>query len=43
MPHSIQDDLGFDTAGLAWFVNACFLAFDGLLLLFGRLADLLGR
>ncbi|RNF77674.1 MFS transporter [Streptomyces botrytidirepellens] len=40
---SIQDDLGFDTAGLAWVVNAYFLAFGGLLLLFGRLADLLGR
>nr|WP_199725741.1 MFS transporter [Nocardiopsis sp. Huas11] len=40
---SVQDDLGFSTAGLAWVVNAYFLAFGGLLLLFGRVADLLGR
>ncbi|GAB2925647.1 MFS transporter [Streptomyces mayteni] len=40
---SIRDQLGFDTAGLAWVVNAYFLAFGGLLLLFGRMADLLGR
>lgn len=40
---SIQDDLGFSTAGLAWVVNAYFLAFGGLLLLSGRAADLLGR
>ncbi|KOX33476.1 MFS transporter permease [Saccharothrix sp. NRRL B-16348] len=40
---SIRDDLGFGTAGLAWVVNAYFLAFGGLLLLFGRAADLLGR
>ncbi|MFI6012187.1 MFS transporter [Streptomyces sp. NPDC051243] len=40
---SIQGDLGFSTAGLAWVVNAYFLAFGGLLLLFGRAADLLGR
>ncbi|GGW04589.1 MULTISPECIES: MFS transporter [Streptomyces] len=40
---SIQDDLGFSTAGLAWVVNAYFLAFGGLLVLFGRAADLLGR
>ncbi|MGY3677120.1 MFS transporter [Streptomyces sp. TE33382] len=40
---SMRDDLGFDTAGLAWVVNAYFLAFGGLLLLFGRMADLLGR
>lgn len=40
---SISDDLGFGTAGLAWVVNAYFLAFGGLLLLFGRMADLLGR
>lgn len=40
---SIRDDLGFSTAGLAWVVNAYFLAFGGLLLLFGRMADLLGR
>ncbi|MEU1801565.1 MFS transporter [Streptomyces sp. NPDC019937] len=40
---SIRDDLGFSTAGLAWVVNAYFLAFGGLLLLSGRAADLLGR
>jgi EmrB/QacA subfamily drug resistance transporter len=40
---SIQDDLGFSAPGLAWVVNAYFLAFGGLLLLFGRAADLLGR
>ncbi|GHG01881.1 MFS transporter [Streptomyces albogriseolus] len=40
---SIQDDLGFSTTGLAWVVNAYFLAFGGLLLLSGRAADLLGR
>ncbi|GAA2332177.1 DHA2 family efflux MFS transporter permease subunit [Streptomyces violaceusniger] len=40
---SIRDDLGFSSAGLAWVVNAYFLAFGGLLLLFGRMADLLGR
>ncbi|MEU8136393.1 MFS transporter [Streptodolium elevatio] len=40
---SIRGDLGFGTAGLAWVVNAYFLAFGGLLLLGGRMADLLGR
>ncbi|KAB2340639.1 MFS transporter [Actinomadura rudentiformis] len=40
---SLRDDLGFGAAGLAWVVNAYFLAFGGLLLLFGRVADLLGR
>lgn len=40
---TIRGDLGFSTAGLAWVVNAYFLAFGGLLLLFGRAADLLGR
>ena len=40
---SVRDDLGFSTAGLAWVVNAYFLAFGGLLLLSGRAADLLGR
>jgi len=39
----IRDDLGFDTAGLAWTVNAYYLAFGGLLLLSGRVADLFGR
>ncbi|MFF8959657.1 MFS transporter [Streptomyces sp. NPDC014894] len=40
---SMREDLGFSTAGLTWVVNAYFLAFGGLLLLFGRMADLLGR
>ncbi|MGW0840948.1 MFS transporter [Streptomyces sp. NPDC002787] len=40
---SVRDDLGFSASGLAWVVNAYFLAFGGLLLLFGRVADLLGR
>ncbi|MFC6933933.1 MFS transporter [Actinomadura yumaensis] len=40
---SVRDDLGFSAAGLAWVVNAYFLAFGGLLLLSGRAADLLGR
>ncbi|MFE7113488.1 MFS transporter [Streptomyces sp. NPDC057575] len=40
---SMRDDLGFSTTGLAWVVNSYFLAFGGLLLLFGRMADLLGR
>ncbi|TQM09861.1 EmrB/QacA subfamily drug resistance transporter [Pseudonocardia kunmingensis] len=40
---SVRDDLGFGASGLAWVVNAYFLAFGGLLLLFGRAADLLGR
>ncbi|GAA2445633.1 DHA2 family efflux MFS transporter permease subunit [Actinomadura vinacea] len=40
---SVQKDLGFSTTGLTWVVNAYFLAFGGLLMLFGRLADLVGR
>ncbi|MEV3870911.1 MFS transporter [Streptomyces sp. NPDC049906] len=40
---SIREDLAFGTAGLVWVVNAYFLAFGGLLLLCGRLSDLLGR
>ena len=34
---SIQADLGFSQAGLAWVVNAYLIAFAGLLLLAGRL------
>jgi EmrB/QacA subfamily drug resistance transporter len=40
---SIQDDLGFSPAGLAWVVNAYMIAFGGLLLLSGRFGDILGR
>src|SRR5881409_3672855 len=40
---SIQRDLGFSQAGLAWVVNAYLIAFGGLLLLAGRVGDLLGR
>ena len=40
---SIKNDLGFSQAGLAWVVNAYLIAFGGLLLLSGRLGDLLGR
>ena len=40
---SIQADLGFSQSGLAWVVNAYLIAFGGLLLLAGRLGDLLGR
>lgn len=40
---SIRDELGFSASGLPWVVNAYFLAFGGLLLLCGRMADLLGR
>ena len=40
---SIQEDLNFSPAGLAWVVNAYLIAFGGLLLLAGRLGDLLGR
>jgi EmrB/QacA subfamily drug resistance transporter len=40
---SIQDDLGFSNSSLAWVVNAYLIAFGGLLLLAGRLGDLIGR
>ena len=40
---SIQADLGFSAGGLQWVVNAYTLAFGGLLLLGGRMSDLLGR
>jgi EmrB/QacA subfamily drug resistance transporter len=39
---SIQRDLRFTSSGLAWVVNAYLIAFAGLLLLAGRLADLVG-
>jgi EmrB/QacA subfamily drug resistance transporter len=40
---SIQRDLGFNTEGLQWIVNAYTLTFAGFLLLGGRAADLFGR
>jgi EmrB/QacA subfamily drug resistance transporter len=40
---AIQDDLGFAPASLAWVVNAYLIAFGGLLLLAGRLGDLISR
>src|SRR6266508_5594605 len=40
---SIQTDLGFSQSSLAWVVNAYLIAFGGLLLLAGRLGDLIGR
>src|SRR5438093_585954 len=40
---SIQADLGFSQSGLAWVVNAYLIAFGGLLLLAGRVGDLVGR
>ncbi|MCX5411097.1 MFS transporter [Streptomyces sp. NBC_00059] len=40
---TIQRDLGFTSAGLSWVVNAYLIAFGSLLLLAGRLGDLLGR
>jgi EmrB/QacA subfamily drug resistance transporter len=40
---AIQEDLGFSQSSLAWVVNAYLIAFGGLLLLAGRLGDLIGR
>src|SRR4029079_11277427 len=40
---TIQDDLHFTQSGLAWVVNAYLIAFGGLLLLAGRLGDLIGQ
>src|SRR5213592_312620 len=40
---SIQSDLHFSQSSLAWVVNAYLIAFGGLLLLVGRLGDLVGR
>jgi EmrB/QacA subfamily drug resistance transporter len=39
----IQRDLGFTESGLAWVVNGYVLVSGGLLLLGGRMADVLGR
>jgi EmrB/QacA subfamily drug resistance transporter len=40
---SIQKDLGFSQTNLAWVVNAYLITFGGLLLLAGRLGDLISR
>jgi EmrB/QacA subfamily drug resistance transporter len=40
---SIQRDLHTDQASLAWVINAYLITFGGLLLLAGRLGDLIGR
>jgi EmrB/QacA subfamily drug resistance transporter len=40
---SIQRDLGFSQANLTWVVNAFLVTFGSLLLLAGRMGDLLGR
>jgi EmrB/QacA subfamily drug resistance transporter len=40
---AVQADLGFTAAGLAWTVNAYLVPLGGLLLLAGKLGDLLGR
>jgi EmrB/QacA subfamily drug resistance transporter len=40
---AIQNDLGFSQSGLAWVVNAYLISFGGLLLLAGRLGDLISR
>jgi EmrB/QacA subfamily drug resistance transporter len=39
----IQHDLGFTQAGLAWVIDAYMISFAGLLLMSGRLGDLVGR
>jgi EmrB/QacA subfamily drug resistance transporter len=40
---SIQEDLGFSQSNLAWIVNAYLIPFGGLLLLAGRVGDLIGQ
>jgi len=40
---SIREDLGFSESGLAWVINAYLIAFGGLLLLAGRIGDLIGQ
>jgi EmrB/QacA subfamily drug resistance transporter len=40
---TIQDDLGFSQSKLAWVVNAYMIPFGGLLLLAGRIGDLVGQ
>src|SRR2546421_10999207 len=40
---TIQRELHFSQASLAWVVNAYLLTFGGLMLLAGRMGDILGR
>src|SRR3954468_18914702 len=40
---SIRRDLGFSQSTLAWVVNGYLIAFGGVLMLAGRLGDLVGR
>jgi EmrB/QacA subfamily drug resistance transporter len=40
---SIQNDLGFSQSNLAWVVNGYLITFGGLLLLSGRIGDLIGH
>ena len=40
---SMQDDLGFSQNNLAWVINAYMIPFGGLLLLAGRIGDLVGQ
>src|SRR6476620_11812964 len=40
---SIQQDLGFSQGNLTWVVNAFLVTFGSLLLLTGRIGDLIGR
>ncbi|MEH0939256.1 MFS transporter [Micromonospora psammae] len=40
---TIREELGFSQSSLAWVVNSYMIAFAGLLLLSGRLGDLIGR
>lgn len=40
---ALRDDLGFSDTGLSWTVNAYLIPLGGLLLLAGRLGDLVGR
>src|SRR5947207_13330134 len=40
---SIKHDLGFSQSGLAWVLNAYLISFGGLLLLAGRIGDLIGQ
>ena len=40
---AIQGDLGFSQSNLTWIVNGFLITFGSLLLLAGRLGDLLGR